>query len=291
MKAEGRLFYKANRLVLIAAIVLPFALPFFSQTGNSGPARKLPFVVDCKGPAGSRNAEILKRAGIVSGILEELAVERERFLKKGDPADLFPTLYFNVSRIEFAHVLASDADVRPEMLDMIITFYDAYRANRDAFDKGGRGAVESHWKSYYRGAAEARKSGSNSMATIAGLILSGVDAHLDDLSRTIRYEFARSPGKKDAIVEAYNKMDPLFAEASRLANDDIIEGMKTASTLRSLDSTFKFGETYVIHARHRAMERALSPGKLKIKSPQPKLLHPDTSRKYFEVIRPDEPCS
>lgn len=291
MATSGSYAYSTFGAFCLASICLAASTQLSAQSKSPAiPAETLPVVTICGDAQAANNIELMKKAETISGIIDELKAERGRFLAKGDPADLFAALYFHTTRAEFAYVLSNDPEVRPEMLDMIITFYDAYRSNRDAFAKGGSGAVEPHWRSYYKGAVTARKGGANSMGTIIGLLLSAVDAHLSDLSRTIRHEFERSPRKKDAIVASYDKMDPIFADAAKRSNDDIIEGLNAAPTLRSLDSTFKFGETYVIHARHRAMELALSGERLKVKRPQPHIDHTNRSQVNFAVTKVNEPC-
>lgn len=74
---------------------------------------------------------------------------RDNFLRSGDPKDLFPALYFNVTKTEFDAIMNDQMNHPVDKMIMMEKFYDAYKLNRSAFERGGVPEVEKHWQPYY----------------------------------------------------------------------------------------------------------------------------------------------
>ena len=229
----------------------------------------------------------LKKAGEVSGILEKLGSSREKFLETGDFKELFPTLYFHTTKLEFDKVLGNKTQNPIEKLEMIISFFDAYQFNRELFEKGGPGAVEPHWKTYFEKAVAANESGAvgDKYDKMTELMFDGVDAHVVyDLPRFVRYFTSKKPERVAELKQEYNGIDSVFVEAAQNANGDILKALEALGVKRpgkNGDSMFKSGASYIIVARKNSWDIGVSSQPLLTKGPQPVLKRDSNSRKYF----------
>ncbi len=235
--------------------------------------------------------ELLKKARQVSGILEELSARREDFLRNGDPVDLFPALYFSTTAAEFRNVLLNNPNNRMEMLEMMIVFYDSYKLNRDEFEKRGIGSVEAHWRKYYKNAAKARASKSHSTSQIVEILLDGIDAHVIDLSRAVRFVIAHRNGPTSDLKLAFDSMNAIFPRITKNVNEDIVNALKSSTLLLSTDKTFGVGSTYIVYAREKAWDLAVSGKRLRTRRPQPILAHRDDSRVYIPLDYNGSACA
>ena len=232
-------------------------------------------------PPHLRSPDIIKKAGIVSGMLEILAERRERFLKTGDLVEIFSTLYFHATRAQFEAALEKDPELAEEMLDLIIRFFDAYEYNRQRFDRGGAKAVEPQWKDFYKTAVATNKQKDVSGLSITFLLFDGVRAHLTDLARTLREAMAQKRVSEEKLRTLFFDMDRLFKGVSHRTVDDIAKMRESMSTLAGLDKALNIGANYVIVLRRDAWEAAVGAGPLKAKDSVPLLGHTNDSREFF----------
>jgi hypothetical protein len=235
-------------------------------------------------PERLQTSAIIEKAETVSAILDDLALRRQAFRLTAANVDLFPTLYYHATLAEFRHAVTLEPDQAETILDLIIVFYDAYQYNRSLFEHRGVEGVEKHWRRYYRGASQ--KSGLQPVE-FTNLLLDGVDAHLTDLARALRYTFGRMKLSNAAMKTLYYSLDGEFGPIAKATEEDIQSVRK--DPLIVLESTFGMGGTYVIHARHRAWESAVAEGRLRAYGAQPVLPHERRSRTYF-ALRPQPGC-
>ena len=279
------------QFILICGLLFPLSMIVFSQNSKKPNASEKDTnsrLGICKSdvqnllPNRRNGQEFLKKAGQVSSVLEELEKYREDFLRTGNLINLFPALYFHTTYGEFKNILLNESEHPIEMLDMIIAFYDAYKMNRELFEKGGVKAVEPHWRNYYKRALKGNKEKSKSFGLITEILLDGIDAHvIYDLPRAIRFKIS---GRQTALAEIkaeFDKMDFVFSEASEGINQDIVNGLKASNLLLFLDKTFNLGPVYVIYGRKKAWELAVSEKRLPTKKSQPEYLYNPDSRNYF----------
>lgn len=223
-------------------------------------------------------AAIIEKAEIVSAILDDLALRRQAFRLKAANVELFPTLYYHATLAEFRHAATLKPDETEMILDLIIVFYDAYAHNRALFESRGAEGVEKHWRRYYRGVSQ---KNSLQPGEFTNLLLDGVDAHLTDLARALRYTFGRVKLTNAEMKTLYYSLDSAFGPIAKATEEDIQSVRK--DPLMVFESAFGMGNAYVIHARHRAWEEAVAKGDLRAKRPQPVLPHEKRSRTYFTL--------
>lgn len=232
---------------------------------------------------------IIQKAEQVSGILDELSKSRERFLESGDLIELFPTLYYHTTVAQFREALSQEPQMAGELLDLIIAFYDAYLSNRQRFDSSGAKAAEAHWKAYYQRATEQNRAKTVDTPTILAILLYGVDAHLTDLARSIRYSLTRNRVTVEEFRNVYFKLDPIFYPVAAAANNDISAGRKLDERIMGFENTFGLGARYVIMERDKAWKEATASGPLRAAAPQPVLPLKKGSTTFF-TIKKTEPC-
>ncbi|MEZ5346968.1 MAG: hypothetical protein R2681_15580 [Pyrinomonadaceae bacterium] len=236
----------------------------------------------------------LRKAGQVSSILGKLGNSRSKFIKSGDPAELFPTIYFYTTKLEFEKVLSGRSDLPVEKLEMIISFYDAYQHNRDLYENGGPDAVEDHWKKYYSGAANFERSmePEAKYEKMTEILFDGVDAHVYyDLPRFIRF-YTRDRGEDlSALKKEYDTFNKVFSDAALSANKDILAVIFKSEPPGERNEVFKTGASYMIVARNRSWNLGIGRKPLPTKLSQPVLRHSDASTTYFpEDIRKNGIC-
>lgn len=164
----------------------------------------------------------MQKAMEISGILNELGAMRDNFLKTGDFKDLFPTLYFNTTRTEFNAILNDEMSHPIDKMNMMENFYDAFKLNRIAFEKGGVAAVEHHWRHYYQGVSDIYRERKFSRNDVRHLINDAIYAHVKyDLPRAIRDSVNRSQASKVDLKSDFDKTNPFFDVSASLSNDDI----------------------------------------------------------------------
>ena len=130
------------------------------------------------------------------GVLSELDRRRAAFRLRPRYMDLFPTIYWNVTDIEFRRIGQGDFAHPLDKLSEIALFYDAWAANRSSWE--ARGEAEPHWAIHYRLAAQAdadfgaigEGSTFDTPDAARDVLDSAVSAHVDyDLPRAIRAGF------------------------------------------------------------------------------------------------------
>lgn len=240
-------------------------------------------------PERLRNAATLEKAEQVSAILDELAVRRNAFLASGDLVEMFPMLYYHATRAEFREALSRDEPLADDLLDMIIAFYDAYVTNRRSFGEGGAKAVEKHWKTYYERAVSQGRANDMSTLSLFALLLYGVDAHLIDLARTVRYSIPRARLSAEDLRKGYYDLDPIFYSVSKAAIADIATVKKLDARLIGIEQTFGSGARYVIQSRDRSWKDATGGRPLVADAPQPVVSGRKGSSSFF-TLEETEAC-
>ncbi len=254
-----------------------------TQTLANGPCRV--FI-----PEKLRTPEIIRQAESVSAVLSDLSARRERFLATGGLIEMFPAIYFHTTQVQFREAVRNDPAVAEAMLGLIVTFYDAYLYNRYAFDNGGLKAVEPHWKRYYQRAAEEDRSKKTSTLTVFAISLYGVDAHLIDLARSVRFTIERMTASRDDLQRAYFKLDPVFFEVGKTAMEDLSATRKLEDRYVSIERRLGLGARYVITARKQSWNEAVANGPLRATAPQPVLPHMTGNRDFF-TFNEKETCT
>jgi len=229
-------------------------------------------------PERLQTAAIIEKAEIVSAILDDLALRRQVFRLKAANVELFPTLYYHATLAEFRQAATLKPDEAETILNLIIVFYDAYAHNRALFETRGVEGVEKQWRKYYRAASQNKIL---PPVEFTNLLLDGIDAHLTDLARALRYTFERMQLSKDEMKKLYYSLDGVFGPIAKATEDDIQSVRKDPLVI--FESAFGMGNTYVIHARHRAWEKAVAKADLRAKHSQPVLPHEKRSRTYFTL--------
>ncbi|MCO6510889.1 MAG: hypothetical protein J5I65_08855 [Aridibacter famidurans] len=219
----------------------------------------------------------LALAGSVSSVLEELSAGRDKYLKTGDPVELFPTIYYHTTRHGFDLALRNGSEEGPVLLDMILRFYDAYKNNRDRHDAGN--AVEQHWKPFFE-AASAAEADPGVQRSI-DILNEGVDAHiLYDVPRFVR-QMRDERRVEDAVLRsAFRKFDEVFDEASEDLRKDLAV-RDPAGASEDFDSVFKSAASMVRFKRAKGFELGMSDRPLATLEPQPVLEHDPESRRFF----------
>lgn len=242
------------------------------------------------GPDGKERFEKAKQ---ISGILEELEAHRQNFIRTGNFVDLFPTVYYQITKIELDSIMSGQMANPTQKMDMMMRFYDAYDNNRQAFERGGAAAVESHWQEYYNEAQAANglleKTGPIDQLRVANgvrtVLNQGIRAHVKfDLPRAIRSVTATNENVIPQMREDFEKSDPFFARANDAANADIINGLFPGSTAAKLGAPVVGSgiSSGVIEKRHDAWNIATDGERLPTQSAsQPTYDHRSSSTRYF----------
>lgn len=229
----------------------------------------------------------------------ELGVLRAAFLARPRYSDLFPTIYWHVTEVDFRRLAAGDFAHPIETMDEVLAFYDAYRVNRIAWETGG--TMEPHWARAYALAEEAdadfgaigQGSVSDTPDAVRSVLLAAMSAHIDDdLPRVIRGTFQPRPGRvsdpralradffatdatinaaMDSAGEIYRAIQNTSTWRKSLLGDDNIALMRDA-----LAET----NALVLTMRHKAWEVAVAGGPLPTgEAPQPPSAREDLAAK------------
>jgi hypothetical protein len=219
----------------------------------------------------------------------ELGGLRAAFLARPRYSDLFPTIYWHVTDIDFRRLAAGDFALPIETMDEVLAFYDAYQVNRLAWETGG--AMEPHWARAYRLAEAADEDfgaiGQGSVMdtpeAVRTVLLAAMSAHIDyDLPRVIRGTFQPRPGRvwePDQLQADFFATDATI-NASMASAGEIFAAIQATSTWRksllgdaNLDlmrDVLAETNQQVLDMRHRAWEVARAPGPLPTgAAPQP----------------------
>jgi len=150
------------------------------------------------------------------GALADMSKYRDQFLntswKEGlgldNTIDMFPAAYYNTTHAELERIAAGDFTFPDVKLRQMIAFYDAYKVNREAWDRGDKGSVEDHWKRHFETAtrpvgvfeATARLSATDNK--LQRTIDSGMQAHIIfDFPRALDYAY-RNGGNRVSWTQA-----------------------------------------------------------------------------------------
>lgn len=240
-----------------------------------------------------KRQELLSR---MVNILGELGEYRNNFLRTSNLKELFPAAYFHTTKNELDKIVAREMESPIDKMEMMIAFYDAYKANRVAYESGKRSEIERHWQSYYDAVSVGNDFIEQKSPTLNELLLNsslqivlgaGIDAHVEyDLPRAIRYVAVDSKGGKGQTKEIlradFEKTDSIFSETQDLASKDIINSLYPGFTSDKINSlaailgTKLLGssmQSKVIKMRYEAWDLAFSGKRLPTLFPQPVIPH------------------
>ncbi len=203
-------------------------------------------------------------------VLERLRDQRDKFIREGKFADVFPALYYATTKAMLDETRSMDAADAQVLNEQIALFFNAFETNRLAFESKGASAVEPHWKAYYSEAVRLEKKKATAFEAIT-LILDGVDAHLTDLPRSIRYQIRSRPNSTERLKMLYFGFDSLFPAIVRAFDADVAAAFGKRGIAAPPFTLLNVGANYVIRARHNAWEVAVGSEKLRTKKPQPTL--------------------
>lgn len=174
----------------------------------------------------------------MAGALADMSQYRDRFLATrwsdglDNTIDMFPAAYYNTTRAELERLAAGDFTFPDVKLRQMIAFYDAYKVNREAWDRGDTGAVEDHWKRHFEIATRpvgvldttARLSATDNK--LQRTIDSGMQAHIIfDFPRALDYAY-RNGGNRVSWTQAH----PDFLATEQTFNTSIERTMKDMAT-------------------------------------------------------------
>ncbi len=161
---------------------------------------------------------------LMIGILEDLSLYRDQYIRSGSLINIFPTAYFHTTFSEVRKIAAGHFTFPIEKMRQMAAFYDAYKWNRDHWDNGNKSLVENHWKLHFEYAE------SNSVCLYAPYVLTtGIAAHVEvDLARAIRFaydnRFDKSIDKKNhELLTDFMATNTIFKLTRTKTLDDIGE--------------------------------------------------------------------
>ncbi|MBX7134204.1 MAG: hypothetical protein K1X67_16145 [Fimbriimonadaceae bacterium] len=166
------------------------------------------------------------------GVLKELGDYRIQFMNKFGLINLFPTVYFNTTRIELERLEKGEFNYPIEKMQQMVAFYDAYKANRAAWDQGK--LPERHWAVHFEGAVDADRqlaklTAPEEMLKLSSLLNdvlnSGITAHVHyDLARALRFATSKSihpEVKLESLKVDFLKTVPTLRESATASQSDI----------------------------------------------------------------------
>ena len=239
-------------------------------------------------PAGAVEARML--CARAAGAFVRLGHWRDAFLAEPRYAELFPVVYWHVTRAELQWVAEGHYTHPLEILRQIDVFFDAYDWNRTRFDAGL--PPEPHWAAHFSAAADAdrefgqigRGMAFDTPDTVDQVLSSGVIAHIDfDLPRALRFAFAARQDKQvsaDALAADFRAADGIFPianvgmvadlKATIRATSDWDLSLLRPEVLGWFDEIAARSQTMVLQRRHLAWANAFASTPLPIgDAPQP----------------------
>jgi hypothetical protein len=215
------------------------------------------------------------------GALGELDVHRQAFHRRPRYIDLFPTVYWNVTEIDFARLAHGEFAHPVDKLEELVVFFDAYKANRLSWETTGK--AEPHWLKHYKLAAQADQdfgaigqgSAFDTPDAVQHALGSAVSAHVDyDLPRAIRAAFEVRQDRSLTFADLagdYARTDATI-DASAATTAEIFAAIKATSTWKPellypasnhwLAQMVEDNNATVIRIRRRAWAVAAGPGPL-----------------------------
>lgn len=246
------LFSKPSQLFCVIFLLSVLAVNGFAQTDhlesflqqNGG---KSTFITQ-------PNPLNLEKARRASQILHELKTMRENFLQTGDLIDIFPTVYYHVTIWEFENALSGKFQNPTAILDLIINFYEIYKANRQSFLKDGIGAVDPQWREFYQKAVSGndyRRKSSNlfkpliMLWKVKQILQSGFAGHITfDLPCAVNRTLQSAAADKDSIYKDFRLSDSVMKIADDAANRDIAQTLfKNTRTFAKI--SLNLGERFI----------------------------------------------
>ncbi len=159
------------------------------------------------------------------GVVQELGNYRQDFIAEGNLINLFPTAYYHTTYSEMLDIISNKFNHPIEKMQQMLAFYDAYKANRVAYDNNSS-TVETHWKDHFDKAASFLSNKVNFSCTgIASTLKTSIIAHVQyDLPRAIRYakqqQFDPTVSEQALKAEFY-ATDAIFASTNKKTKKDI----------------------------------------------------------------------
>lgn len=125
------------------------------------------------------------------GALFELNSLKNKFINEENLIDVFPLVYYNVTLSEMKNIKDNKYKYPVDKLSQMLSFYEAYKFNRDNWDKGGENKklVEPHWTNHFKAAEGSFNNDVNLFCTgLQQALNSAITAHVVyDLPRAIRF--------------------------------------------------------------------------------------------------------
>lgn len=148
------------------------------------------------------------------GVIQELNIYRQSFLASMNLVDLFPTAYYHTTLSEYYCIVQGEYIYPKAKVKQLIAFYEAYKFNRQNWDKGNKNLVEYHWKKHFE-YAESKKIDplKHELCGEIGCVLTtGIWAHVKyDLPRAIRSTIDHNLNS-DYLYQDFKKTDNIFLQ-------------------------------------------------------------------------------
>jgi hypothetical protein len=163
---------------------------------------------------------------ILLGIVSDLSAYRDQFLKDGSLINLFPTAYYHTTKNEMLKILSGAYKYPNEKMLQMISFYDAYKFNRENWDNQNKEKVEKHWKEHFEFATS--DQGLNLGCAKPGQVLAtAIVAHVKvDLARAIRYAYRNdqtSSAIPSSLVCDFLGSNDLFEKTQQSTLEDLVK--------------------------------------------------------------------
>ncbi len=156
------------------------------------------------------------------GGLQELEKYREDYLENVKFEDVFPAIYYHVTRLELLNIKEGTYQYPIWKMNQMLAFYEAYDFNRKNWDNANKDLIEPHWKKHFDNAEETNK-GLKLCWYLKNTLESSIEAHIiQDLPRSIRFTNNIVNVDDNKILESeFNEVNNLFEIATGFAKDDI----------------------------------------------------------------------
>lgn len=229
--------------------------------------------------------ERLQLAGRVSGAIEELEDSVSGFTEQGSLVEIFPTFLKYQMEESLKTGMSDSVRHNTEYLKIVLLAYDAYRVNRDSYDKREPDSVDRQWAEYFRKAEKFDDEWTPEQGV--DVLLDGINAHvLSDLPRAIRFVKLRTELEPKEMETDFKKTDKDFLVAETRLKKDVLGLFENAEARDSVQRLFGNGYEYVKYSRGKAFEMGSGKGPLGVIEEQAQLNHDWKSRKYFpESVR------
>ncbi|WP_254411015.1 DUF5995 family protein [Dyadobacter diqingensis] len=212
-------------------------------------------------------AEKLKELYLqMEGAMNDLANYRNQFLTSRRLIDIFPTAYFHTTQSEMKLIRNGIYEYPAEKLNQLLAFYDAYKVNRENWERGNLAKVDTHWLTHYKKVTEIDAKSFRTLFDLETALSTSVDAHVNyDLSRAIAYAFKHRINKDLGMSDLqadFDNTDAIFGQTVSNVNRDVVQTLSLTILDQPLKQFALFvgakfkGDGEVIEGRHQAWNDA-----------------------------------